>query len=278
MVHDHWFVNSLHLILFFIFPELPFSCFYWVESRIMCFAFLFSCPPPRLASALLDSPEGSRAAPALLCLWAEAFYSAWNSISWVCSLRPASVFQLWGSLERPSRVRLVFLWSAFQLFSALPIPVFLPFKSDFPFLVSVSSCVSSLSRLTEQPVICLSPSRLLYLGMFSEILSSRPTTDPHMEDECCYVDTRLWREIIHLCIWKNAHYWRRPVKLRPIQQQRSSGAAALKLFQTSDTSIKISGPIYNLIWKRTQKQRWSFKATSRFACSNFTVNWSKSRS
>lgn len=230
------------------------------KDYVLCFPFLLSSAP--LGLCFIRQPRrfpGSSSTPVslswgfLLCLEQH-----------LMGLLPPTGFgvQLWGSLECPSRVRLVFLWSAFQPFSALPIPVFLPFKSDFPFLVSVSSCVSSLSRLTEQPVICLSPSRLLYLGMFPEILSSRPTTDPHMEDECCYVDTRLWREIIHLCIWKNTHYWRRPVKLRPIQQQRNSGAAALKLFQTSDTSIKISGPSYNLIWKRTQKQRWSFKATS----------------
>lgn len=51
-------VNSLHLILCFIFPELPFSCFCWVKSRITRpFAFLFSCPPSCLASALLDSAQ-----------------------------------------------------------------------------------------------------------------------------------------------------------------------------------------------------------------------------
>lgn len=57
-----------------------------------------------------------------------------------------------------------------------PIPLFLSLRSDFPFLGSVSSYISSLSScLTKQPLICLSPNQLLYLGMCPKILSLRPT-------------------------------------------------------------------------------------------------------
>lgn len=52
--------------------------------------------------------------------------------------------------------------------------LFLPLRNYFPFLRL--SCICFLSScLPEQPLICWSPNQLVYLGMYPEILSPRPT-------------------------------------------------------------------------------------------------------